>query len=152
MAGRLTGGPRAGTFPFLGREPVPSSMCTVTVAVSEVRSVNEYTVILAVMPDGADAPRLVLKQVTTSSARVAIAEATAAVHWQHDDAAPRVGDAFVFNGRVEIASAGRPRRRDRPNPASGPRGIETVRPTERPTKPQAAPGTDPNRRTAYRQG
>ena len=113
---------------------------------------NEYTVILAVMPDGADAPRLVLKHVTTSSPRVAIAEATAAVHWQHDDVAPRVGDAFVFDGRVEIASAGPRRRLDRRNPASAPRGIGTVRPTERPAKPQAAPGTDPGQRTAYRQG
>jgi hypothetical protein len=84
---------------------------------SEVRSVNEYTVIIAVMPDGAHEPRLVLKHVTSTSAPLAIAEATAAVAWQHDETAPRVGDAMVFDGRLEIASQRQRIRRDRRNPS-----------------------------------
>jgi hypothetical protein len=114
--------------------------------------VNDYTVILAVVPDGTEEPRLVLKHVTTTSARTAIAEATAALHWQHDDGAPRIGDAFVFDGRVEAASAVRPRRPDRGNLVKSPRDIGTMRRTERPAKPQAATGTDASQRTAYRQG
>lgn len=73
---------------------------------------NEYTVILAVVPDGEGEPRLVLKHVTTSSASIAIAEATAAVLRQHDDGPPAVGDAMVFSGRLELASQGRRRRRE----------------------------------------
>ena len=113
---------------------------------------NEYTVIIAVMPDGAHEPRLVLKHVTSTSAPVAIAEATAAVTWQHDEEAPRVGDALVFDGRLEIASQGQRIRRERRNPSMTARSNASSQSNpERSTNRPTALGADKTQRAASRQ-
>ena len=113
---------------------------------------NEYTVIIAVLPDGAHEPRLVLKHVTSASAPVAIAEATAAVVWQHDGQAPRVGDALVFDGRLEIASQRQRIRRERRNPALTARtNLASTKNTGPAANQQAAFGADASPRPASRQ-
>ena len=112
---------------------------------------NEYTVIIAVMPDGAHEPRLVVKHVTSTSAPVAIAEATAAVAWQHDEETPRVGDALVFDGRLEIASQKQRMRRDRRNPSMTARTNSSARNAPGSTNRPTALGADTSQRTASRQ-
>jgi hypothetical protein len=118
----------------------------------EVRSVNQYTVLIAVMLDGAHEPRLVLKHVTSPSAPVAIAEATAAVTWQHDEQVPWVGDALVFDGRLEIASRGQRIRRERRNPSITARTkVSSARNIGRTASDQTAFGADKSQRAASRQ-
>jgi hypothetical protein len=113
--------------------------------------VNEYTVIIAVTSGGAPEPRLVLKHVTTTSAPVAIAEATAAVYWQHDDDTPTIGDALVFDGRLDIASQGRRTRRTPSIVPSPNAAARSTRPVANAPRTTHAGAVIPQR-TACRQG